>query len=169
MDDEIDELEDAVLAHPTERQLQRLFALKRELVAMRKVITPQRDLFARSVDQIAELPGLELDERDYFRDIYDHLIRISDLIDSYRDLLSGATDLYLSTVSNRQNDVMKQLTVIATIFLPLSFITGFFGQNFGYLVATLIRPEWTFWVIGVGSMVATCVALLVYFRRKGWV
>ena len=134
MDDEIDELEAAVLASPTDEQLQRLFALKRQLVAMRKVISPQRDLFARSVDRIAELPGLELDERDYFRDIYDHLIRISDLIDSYRDLLSGATDLYLSTVSNRQNDVMKQLTVIATIFLPLSFITGFFGQNFAFLV-----------------------------------
>ena len=111
MDDEIDDLEDAVLASPTERQLERLFSLKRELVAMRKVVTPQRDLFASSVDRISELPGLELDERDYFRDIYDHLIRISDLIDSYRDLLSGATDLYLSTVSNRQNDVMKQLTV----------------------------------------------------------
>ena len=106
---------------------------------MRKVVTPQRDLFARSIDQIDELPGLQLDERDYFRDIYDHLIRISDLIDSYRDLLSGATDLYLSTVSNRQNDVMKQLTVIATIFLPLSFITGFFGQNFAYMVTHLIR------------------------------
>ena len=132
MDDEIDELEAAVLDNPTDRQLERLFSLKRQLVAMRKVITPQRDLFARSVDQIAELPGLQLDERDYFRDVYDHLIRISDLIDSYRDLLSGATDLYLSTVSNRQNDVMKQLTVIATIFLPLSFITGFFGQNFGF-------------------------------------
>ena len=91
--------------------------------------SPQRDIFARSIDELAELPGLELDERAYFRDIYDHLIRISDLIDSYRDLLSGATDLYLSTVSNRQNGVMKQLTVIATIFLPLSFITGFFGRT----------------------------------------
>ena len=138
MDDEIDDLEDAVLESPSERQLERLFSLKRELVAMRKVVTPQRDLFASSVDRISELPGLQLDERDYFRDIYDHLIRISDLIDSYRDLLSGATDLYLSTVSNRQNDVMKQLTVIATIFLPLSFITGFFGQNFGFMVANLI-------------------------------
>ena len=148
MDEEIDELEAAVLVSPTDRQLQRLFSLKRQLVAMRKVITPQRDLFARSVDQIAELPGLELDERDYFRDVYDHLIRISDLIDSYRDLLSGATDLYLSTVSNRQNDVMKQLTVIATIFLPLSFITGFFGQNFGFEVTKLISPAWTFWILG---------------------
>lgn len=169
MDNEIDNLEAAVLANPSEEQLERLFALKRELLAMRKVVTPERDLFASSVDQIAKLPGLELDERDYFRDIYDHLIRISDLIDSYRDLLSGASDLYLSNVSNRQNDVMKQLTVIATVFLPLGFITGFFGQNFGYLVTHLITPQWTFWVIGVGSILATCVGLLVYFRRKGWV
>jgi magnesium transporter len=169
MDDEIDELEAAMVVNPTDSQLQRLFSLKRQLVAMRKVISPQRDLFASGVERISELPGFELDERDYFRDIYDHLIRISDLIDSYRDLLSGATDLYLSTVSNRQNDVMKQLTVIATIFLPLGFITGFFGQNFGFMVGHLITAEWTFWVIGVGSMVATCVGLLVFFRRKGWV
>ena len=169
MDDQIDDLESAILESPRAAELERLFSLKRQLVAMRKVVTPQRDLFARSVDQIAELPGLQLDERDYFRDIYDHLIRISDLIDSYRDLLSGATDLYLSTISNRQNDVMKQLTVIATIFLPLSFITGFFGQNFAYMVSDLIHAEWTFWVVGVGSMVATCVGLLIYFHRKGWV
>jgi len=168
MDGEIDDLEAAVLANPTDQQLARLFSLKRQLIAMRKVITPQRDLFASSVDQIAELEGLKLDARDYFRDIYDHLIRISDLIDSYRDLLSGATDLYLSTVSNRQNDVMKQLTVIATIFLPLSFITGFFGQNFGFMI-THITHEWSFWVLGVGSMLATCAGLLVFFRRKGWV
>ncbi len=169
IDDEIDVLEAEVVANPTDEVLQRLFGLKRQLVAMRKVVSPQRDLFARSVDQVAELPGLELDERDYFRDVYDHLIRISDLIDSYRDLLSGATDLYLSTVSNRQNEVMKQLTIIATIFLPLSFITGFFGQNFGYMVTHLITREWTFWVVGVGSMLATAVGLLIFFRRKRWV
>ncbi len=168
MDDEIDTLEASIVETPTQPDLERLFSLKRELVTMRKVVTPQRDLFARSVDQIADLPGLTVDERDYFRDVYDHLIRISDLIDSYRDLLSGATDLYLSTVSNRQNDVMKQLTVIATVFLPLSFITGFFGMNFGYMVTHVINREWTFFVIGIGSMVATCLALLVYFRRKGW-
>jgi magnesium transporter len=169
MDDEIDELEVAVLERPTDAELERLFALKRQLVAMRKVVTPQRDLFARSIDQIAELPGLQLDERDYFRDVYDHLIRISDLIDSYRDLLSGATDLYLSTVSNRQNDVMKQLTVIATIFLPLAFITGFFGQNFGFMVTHILTSTWSFFVLGIGSMVLTCVGLLIFFHRKGWV
>jgi magnesium transporter len=168
IDDEIDETEDAVVANPTEEQLQRLFQLKRQLVMLRKVVTPQRDIFARGIDQMSELPGLRLDERDYFRDVYDHLIRISDMIDSYRDLLSGATDLYLSTVSNRQNEVMKQLAIVGTTFLPLSFITGFFGQNFGWLVNNGIRPDWTFWVLGLGSLVATCVVLYAFFKRKGW-
>jgi magnesium transporter len=168
MDEEIDELEAAVLAGPTDEQLQRLFAMKRTLVAMRKVVTPQRDLFARSIDQIADLPGLQLDERDYFRDVYDHLIRISDLIDSYRDLLSSTTDLYLSTVSNRQNEVMKQLAIVGTIFLPLSFITGFFGMNFGWLIDKGITATWSFFVLGLGSLLVTCVLLVRFFRRKGW-
>lgn len=168
MDDEIDALEAAVLAGPTSEQLQQLFAMKRDLVAMRKVVTPQRDLFARSIDQLADLPGLQLDERDYFRDVYDHLIRISDLIDSYRDLLSNTTDLYLSTVSNRQNEVMKQLAIVGTIFLPLSFITGFFGMNFSWLVTKGIASTWSFFVLGLGSMLATCVFLLGFFKRKGW-
>jgi magnesium transporter len=167
MDDEIDKIEVAMLANPTDRQLQRLFALKRQLVALRKVVTPQRDLFARSIDQLASLPGLQLDEQDYFRDVYDHLIRISDLIDSYRDLLSGATDLYLSTVSNRQNNVMKQLTVIATIFLPLTFITGFFGQNFAFMVDH-IRTASEFWFLGIGSILATLAVLLLFFKRRSW-
>jgi magnesium transporter len=169
MDEEIDELEAAVLAGPTDEQLQRLFAMKRTLMAMRKVVTPQRDLFARSIDQLADLPGLQLDERDYFRDVYDHLIRISDLIDSYRDLLSSTTDLYLSTVGNRQNEVMKQLAIVGTIFLPLSFITGFFGMNFGWLVNKGITGTWSFFVLGLGSMLATCVLLVLFFKRKGWI
>jgi magnesium transporter len=168
MDDEIDELEASILVGPTNEQLQRLFALKRTLIAMRKVVTPQRDLFARSIDQLADLPGLVLDERDYFRDVYDHLIRISDLIDSYRDLLGSATDLYLSTVSNRQNEVMKQLAIVGTIFLPLSFITGFFGMNFGWLVTKGITSTWSFFVLGLGSLLLTCVVLLRFFKRKGW-
>ncbi|MCW3049936.1 MAG: magnesium and cobalt transport protein CorA [Solirubrobacterales bacterium] len=168
MDDEIDELEDAILSGPTDEQLQRLFAMKRDLVAMRKVVTPQRDLFARSIDQLAALPGLQLDERDYFRDVYDHLIRISDLIDSYRDLLSGSTDLYLSTVGTRQNEVMKQLAIVGTIFLPLSFITGFFGMNFSWMINKGIASTWSFFVLGIGSILVTCALLVRFFKRKGW-
>jgi magnesium transporter len=167
MDDEIDGVETAMVEDPTEEQLQRVFALKRELVTLRKVITPQRDIFARSIDRLAELPGLSLDKRDYFRDVYDHLIRISDLVDTYRELLSGATDLYLSTISNRQNEVMKQLAIVGTIFLPLAFVVGFFGQNFGWLV-NHISPFWAFAVYGIGSLVATGVLLFFFFKRKGW-
>jgi magnesium transporter len=169
IDDEIDELEDQIIDQPDEQQLQRIFALKRALVTLRKAVTPQRDIFARSIDQISELPGLELDERDYFRDVYDHLIRISELIDSYRDLLAGATDMYLSTLSNRQNEVMKQLAIIATIFLPLSFLTGFFGQNFAWLVNHVQNGMWAFFVFGIGGLLVSCLLLAMFFRRRRWV
>ena len=101
------------------------------------MVTPQRDLLARGIDDILEIPGLEVDSRNYFRDVYDHAIRISDQIDSYRDLLAGTRDAYLSVVSNRLNQITKQLTVVATIFLPLSFVVGFFGQNFKWLVVNI--------------------------------
>ncbi len=103
----------------------------------------------------------------YFRDLYDHLIRLADLVDSYRDLLSSVMDTHLSTVSNRLNVVMKQLTVIATVFLPLTYLTGFFGQNFGVLVRG-IMPAWTFWVLGIGTELAAVSILYVLARRRGW-
>jgi magnesium transporter len=167
VDDAIDSLEDTIVTRPSEQQLQSVFTLKRALVKMRRVITPQRDLAARALDELRDLPGLDPDTHDYFRDVYDHLIRISDLIDSYRDLLTGLMDVYLSTVSNRLNVVMKQLTIVATIFLPISALTGFFGQNFGWLVDHL-HPLWTFLAFGVGGIVASSVLLLVWFRRSGF-
>ena len=167
IDDEIDELEDAIVQKPGDAELQRVFRLKRFLVTLRRVVTPQRDLAARTIDEITQLPGLSVDTRDYFRDIYDHLIRVSDLIDSYRDLLTGTMDVYLSTVSNRLNGVMKQLTVIATIFLPLSFVVGFFGQNFGWLTGQ-INSLWVFLVYGIGGLLVPLVALFVWFKRRGF-
>ena len=133
VDDDIDDIEQEVIEKPREESLQRIFSLKRDLIAMRRVVTPMRDFFARDADEIKHLPGMEPDDTLYFRDLYDSLVRTSDLIDSYRDLLSGATDMYLSTVANRQGEISKQLTIIATIFLPLTFLTGFFGQNFAFL------------------------------------
>ena len=166
-DDRIDELEDAIFLNADDKQLQEIFQMKRLLVGMRKAVSPERDTFARLTGGIADLPGFGQEDDRYFRDIYDHLIRISDLIDSYRDLLTGAMDVYLSTVSNRLNSVMKQLTIIATIFLPLAWITGFFGQNFGWLVRNIGSWE-TFLVLGVGTEVLALLALLVYFKRRGW-
>jgi magnesium transporter len=166
-DDDIDELEDAILARPTDAQLGRLFEMKRALIGVRKVITPARDTFAGVVAGVGRLPGMTPDAERYFRDLYDHLIRISDLVDSYRDLLSGVLDTHLSTVSNRLNSVMKQLTVIATVFLPLTYLTGFFGQNFGVLVDGI--SGWpAFLGLGVGLELLAVIALLVTFRVRGW-
>ena len=95
------------------------------------------------------------------------MIRLADYIDNYRDLLSSVMDTHLSTVSNRLNVVMKQLTIIATIFLPLTFLTGFFGQNFAALVR-FIAPAWTFWVFGLGIELVAVISLYVMFRRRGW-
>jgi magnesium transporter len=166
-DDEIDDLEDAILQKPTDEQLGTLFNMKRELVGLRKVVTSERDMFAELIAGISPLPGMTPDAERYFRDLYDHLIRISDMVDSYRDLLTGAMDTHLSTVSNRLNQVMKQLTIIATVFLPLSFLTGFFGQNFAWMVREL-NSLGAFLVLGVGLQVAAVIGLLVMFRRRGW-
>jgi len=166
-DDKVDTLETQILARPTEEQLDVIFQMKRTLMAIRKVVTPQRDMFAAVTSGAVEVPGMTDESARYFRDLYDHLIRISDLVDSYRDLLSGVMDTHISTVSNRLNVVMKQLTIIATIFLPLSFLTGFFGQNFGWLVVR-ITGFWAFMVWGIGLELVAVALLYVLFKRRGW-
>ncbi len=167
MDDRIDDLQDQIFASPKEEQLAALFALKRQVVDMRKMVTPQRDMVSSMLAHVIEIPGMTAEGERYVRDLYDHLIRISDMVDSYRDLLSGSLDAYMSMVSNRLNDVMKQLTIIATVFLPLSFLTGFFGQNFAWLV-NRIGSLTAFVAIGLGTEVVAVVALLVLFRSRGW-
>jgi magnesium transporter len=167
-DDKIDALEDDILKAPTEAQLGILFDMKRSLMEMRKSITPQRDMMASITSSVSDVPGMTDEAARYFRDLYDHLIRLADLVDSYRDLLSSVMDTHLSTVSNRLNVVMKQLAIIATVFLPLSFLTGFFGQNFSYLVNHLLVPTWTFYVLGIGTELIAVVLLYALFRRRGW-
>ena len=166
-DDRIDELQDQIFVKPTEDKLAALFDLKRELVELRKTVTPQRDMMGSMLSQVMRIPGMTAETERYVRDLYDHLIRISDMVDSYRDLLSGSLDAYMSVVSNRLNDVMKQLTIIATVFLPLSFLTGFFGQNFAFLVNHM-GSVGAFVGLGLGTEVLAVVILLAMFRRRGW-
>ena len=167
MDERIDDLQDQIFVNPKESQLADLFELKRELVTMRKMVTPQRDMVSTMMAQVVTIPGMTAESERYVRDLYDHLIRISDMVDSYRDLVSGSLDAYMSMVSNRLNDVMKQLTIIATVFLPLSFLTGFFGQNLGWLV-NREGSLTAFLVFGIGTEVLAVIALFVMFRRRGW-
>lgn len=167
-DDAIDTLESAILANPTEEQLGTIFDMKRQIMTIRKVVTPQRDMLSSVNAGMVSIPGLTENGSAYFRNLYDHLIRLSDLVDSYRDLLSGAMDTHLSMVSNRLNVVMKQLAVIATVFLPLGFLTGFFGQNFGYLTTHLQASLPDFIFLGLGLEVVAIVILFVVFKRRGW-
>jgi magnesium transporter len=167
-DDAIDDLETAILDNPTEEQLGTLFGMKRQIMTIRKVITPQRDMIASLNAGMVEIPGLTDQGSAYFRNLYDHLIRISDMVDGYRDLISGAMDTHLSMVSNRLNVVMKQLAIIATIFLPLGFLTGFFGQNFAWLTAHLQDTLWKFLVLGIGTELVAIGLLYIVFKRRGW-
>jgi magnesium transporter len=166
-DDKIDALEDDILKAPTEAQLGVLFDMKRSLMNMRKVIAPQRDMMASINAGVSDVPGMTDEAAKYFRDLYDHLIRLADLVDSYRDLLSSVMDTHLSTVSNRLNVVMKQLAIIATIFLPLSWLTGFFGQNFAFLV-NHITATGTFFIVGIGTEIIAVIMLYMVFKRRGW-
>ncbi len=167
IDERIDSLEDEIFRDAGDPELQEIFSMKRSLVTMRKVVAPQRDLFASIVAGVESFPGMTDDDQRYFRDVYDHLIRIGEMIDTYRDLLSGAMDVYLSTVSNRLNGVMKQLAIIATVFMPLTFLTGFFGQNLGWMVAHSTGLG-HFLVFGIGLELMTLAIVLTYFFRRGW-
>jgi magnesium transporter len=166
-DDRIDELQERIFTKVSQQDLATMFAMKRELVEVRRVVTPQRDMMAALIADRVELPGMTRDMEHYFRDLFDHLIRISDLVDSYRDLLSGTMDAYLSMTNNRLNSVMKQLTIIATVFLPLSFLTGFFGQNFGWMTDRITSFA-DFAAYGLGTELVAAVLLGLLFWRRGW-
>lgn len=143
----------------------RIFALKRDLQRFRRAAVPMRDILNPIIR--GDLVLYKNEEIAYFRDVYDHAIRVIDQLDAARDLVNNALEINLSIVANRQNAIVKQLTVIATIFLPLTFITGFFGQNFGYLVSR-IGTTWSFWALGIGAQVVTVAALLLFFKAKRW-
>jgi len=168
LDDRIDELQEQIFVKPTNDQLAQLFDMQRWLVNARKLVAPQRDMMASLVSGMVVVPGTTSESDPYLRDLYDHLIRVSDMIDTYRDLLSNGMSAYLSTVSNNLNLVMKQLAIIATIFLPLSFLTGFFGQNFAWMVDRLGALP-TFLILGVGTEMVAAAVLFWLFRRRGWI
>lgn len=168
IDDEIDDVESDIIAGPHQAQLTQLIHLRRVVVRLRRVVSPQRDMLITGGELLLDVLHAPADRAAYFRDVRDHLVRVNEMLDALRDLLAGAMDLYLSTVNTRQGEINKQLTLIATIFLPLTFVTGFFGQNFGWLVEEVIHTQAAFWVFGVGSLVVSGVALWVFFRRRGW-
>jgi len=168
IDDAIDRLEDEIFDRPTPRTLESLFALKRVLQAMRRILLPQREV----MNKLARDDYKVIDPRDriFFRDIYDHLVRLHDLNESLRDLVGGALDSYLSVVNNRMNDIMKTLTIITTLFMPITFITGFFGMNFFEPAAGLVGWTARQVFIAIGTiMLLFPFGMFLWMRRRTWV
>jgi magnesium transporter len=167
-DERLVALENRVLGrerdHP-ERVLREILSFKRDLVGLRHSVSPVRDILSPLLR--GELAALDPALLVYFRDVYDHALRVTDQIDSVRDLLNSTLDIHLSSEAHRQGEVSKQLTTIATIFLPLSYLTGFYGQNFGWMVNHIDKLE-HFVYIGVGSQLLALALLMGYFKRKGW-
>ncbi len=162
-------VEEELIAEPEERTLQRIHAMKREMIYLRKAIWPLREVIntieRSESDLVAKGTGI------YLRDVYDHTLHVADMIDTYREMLTGLLDLYLSSASNRMNEVMKVLTIIATIFIPLTFVAGVYGMNFNPDASPLNMPELN-WYYGYTAsiivMVALAITMLVYFHKKQW-
>ena len=166
LDDTVDALEDDITDKASPDSLNRIYHLKHSVTELRRLFGAQRDLFQKLITH-----GVTLQQEDmtlYYRDVYDHIVRQYETVDSLRDLLTSAMDVYLSTVSNRLNRTTTTLAVIASIFLPLSFLTGFYGMNFQYLTAVLETPYAAFWV-GVATMVGSVIFQIYLFRRRGWI
>ncbi|MDR7485548.1 MAG: magnesium/cobalt transporter CorA [Armatimonadota bacterium] len=164
LDDYIERLEDTLFKRPSPRTLDRLFASKRALLTLRRIAAPQRDIMNVLLRHDSRLIGEGL--RAYFRDIYDHLLRITEQIDTHRDLLAGALDIYLSLVSNRLNEIVKVLTIITAIFASLAVITGIYGMNFEHPFPPF---GWRYgFYAALGLMVASVAVMLAVFRRLRW-
>jgi magnesium transporter len=162
--EELDRIEDDLLNKVQDGQLQDLYAVKRTMLNLHKVIGPERDVvraLARHDEFVSQEAYL------YFQDVGDHVARVSDAIDTYRDVASSVMDIYLSAISNRLNVVMKQLTVVATIFMPLTLITGIYGMNLTKMMWPSPEWAWSFPAV-IASFGVITIGMLVLFKRRGW-
>jgi magnesium transporter len=163
LEERIDDLEDDLVSKPNPDTLQNIHFLKRQLILLRKSLWPLREAIGALERSVS--PLINKSTGIYFKDIYDHIIAIIDTVETFRDMLSGMLDIYLSTISNRLNEVMKVLTIIATIFMPLTFIAGVYGMNFKYIP----ELEWRWGYFGVwGIMLVIAMLMLRYFKKKKW-
>ena len=159
----IEEIEEQLMEDPEPEVLETIHELKREMIFSRKQVWPVRELLSGLTK--SDSPLIHESTGIYFTDVYDHAVQVIDTIESFRDMLSSMLDLYLSTISNRMNEVMKMLTIIATIFIPLTFIAGIYGMNFDFMPE--LHWRWGYFAVW-GLMLAVALVLLVYFKRKRW-
>jgi magnesium transporter len=161
--EKIELMEEMLISNPTEKTLAQIHSMKRELISLRKSVWPLRELISNL--QRCESEIIKQPTEIYLADVYDHTIQVIDTVETFRDMLSGMLDIYLSSLSNKMNSVMKVLTIIATIFIPLTFVAGIYGMNFKYMP----ELEWKLgYAMAWGIMLAISVLMLLYFKRKKW-
>ena len=161
--EQIEDLEEELVTNPDASTMQTIHHLKRELIFLRKSVWPLRE--AISSLERGESDLFQPETLVYLRDVYDHTIQVIDTIETFRDMVSGMLDMYLSGISNRMNEVMKVLTIIATIFIPLTFIAGIYGMNFVNMPE--LQWPWGYFMVW-GVMIAIVIVMVIYFKRKGW-
>jgi magnesium transporter len=161
--EDIENMEEELVTKPTPETLQTIHNLKRELIVLRKSIWPLREV-VNSLER-GESPLINEATGVYLRDVYDHTIQVIDTIETFRDMVSGMLDIYLSSISNKMNEVMKVLTIIATIFIPLTFLAGIYGMNFEFMPE--LKWHWGYFA-ALGLMVVIFIGMVAYFRRKRW-
>jgi len=167
LDDKIDEIEAEIFDRPKRDTVEKVFAIKRAVLYLRRIVAPQREVLNRLARDDIEM--IDAKDRVYFRDVYDHYVRLYDIIEGVRDLVSGTLDTYLSVTNNRMNDIMKTLTVITTLFMPISFLSGFFGMNF--FQPSYPLDIWTglpAFIISMIIFILTPVSMFLWIRRRGW-
>jgi magnesium transporter len=165
----IEELENEILVSPTEQTLSKIYQVRQELLSLRRAIWPQRDTLNALLRD--EYIVIDTTIKPYLRDCYDHVVQILDVIENYREFANGLMDFYLSSVGNRMNEIMKTLTVISTIFIPLTFIVGIYGMNFNPDKSPYNMPEleWYWGYVFVwGLMLTIAFSLIIFFWRRGW-
>jgi magnesium transporter len=168
LDEEMERIEEQALESSGRQVLERVLGIKRSLLHLRRVIAPQRETLGKLARE--GYAAVEPSSRVYFRDIYDHLVRLYDITENMRDLAGGALEIYLSVINNRMNEVMKTFTLITTLFMPISFLTGFFGMNF--FTATGLFSGWTGRAVFTalcGAFVLVPVLMLLWLKRRRWV
>ncbi|BAY92191.1 MULTISPECIES: magnesium/cobalt transporter CorA [unclassified Tolypothrix] len=167
--EQIEDLEEEVITRPTQKTLQKIYKIKRELLQLRRAIWPQRDVINSLMRDSGE--NISDEVRIYLRDCYDHAVQVIDMVETYRELTSGLMDVYLSAVSNKMNEIMKILTVVSSIFIPLTFVAGIYGMNFNTEKSPYNMPELN-WYWGyplcLAVMAAIAGGLLFFFWRRGW-
>ena len=171
VNEEIEELEDHVEEWSAERVRMRLSSLRHDMLHIRRTLAPTRDAVREVVDNRIEFEGDEVFTHDVelnFGTAYDKLLRAADNLELARDLVAGVRDYTQAKVANDQNEVMKRLAVLATVFLPLTFLTGFFGQNFSYLVLHIEVGRLPFWVLGIGLELAAAIGLFILIKARRW-